>query len=195
MCKRIVEISTFVKKEKRTMSIYFLVPARRKYEKYFEMNEIDIENSSNKMIPRYKRILEIWDTCLRERLSDDEAGARFSVEVGELYHAIKQRDFICKVGRIAYLGGMNMLAEFWGDYYVEIDFEEVLKLPEIQQKHPEFEKLQKPEVFNRVYPAHYQVFFGERPDEVIVPSDLIWSLGKWIREPVDTDKYEWVRGW
>lgn len=177
------------------MSIYLLMPARLKYEKYFEFNGIDINNSSDEMVPRYKRLLDIWNACERERLSEDEARDRFSLEIGELYHAIKRRDFVCKVGRIAYIGGLKMIAEFWGDYYKEIDFDEVLRIPEVQKRHPELENLRKPEVFHTVYPAHYHVYFGKQPEQVDVSSDFIWHFGKRIWKEIDVDNYDWIRGW
>lgn len=175
------------------MSIYLLMPARLKYEKYFKLNEIDIENSADEMIPRYKRVLEIGEMC--KKISEDEARDRFSLEVGELFHAIKLRDFVCKVGRIAYIGDLKMIAEFWGDYYVEINFDEVLQLPEVQKKYPELSKLRNPEIFKQAYPAHYHVFFGEQPEIVDVTSDFIWHYGKRIKEQVNVENYQWVRGW
>lgn len=177
------------------MSIDLLMPARVKYEKYFNLNNIDINNSSDEMVPRYERLLEIWDIYEGKMLSEDEARDRFDVEVGELYHAIKRRDFVCKVGRIAYLGDLKMIAEFWGDYYTEIDFEKILQLPEVQEKHPELEKLRNTEVFQKVYPAHYHVFFGEQENIVDVSSDFIWHYGNRITGKINKEQYKWIEGW
>lgn len=166
-----------------------------KYETYFDFNEIDKADTSNGMVQKYQRLQEIYDECLRKNLSDEEAHQLFGQEVEDLSYAIKCKEFVCKVSRVAYLGGMKIIAEFWGDYYTEIDFEDVLLLPEVRESYPELEKLRNPEVFHKVYPAQYHVFFGERPERVDVSSDFIWHFGKQIKGTFHEENYDWVRGW
>ena len=162
-----------------------------KYENYFLFDGITLEDTANEMVQIYIRLREIYEECLKKKLSDDEIYQEFGDEVEELRYAIKCKEFVCKVSKVAFLDGMKMIAQFWGDYYAEIDFDEVLQLPEVQKNHPDYERLRDPEFFHQVFAWEYHVFFGKYPDRCDVTSHFIWHYGKRIH--VDENEYEWIQ--
>lgn len=175
--------------------LHLIIYICTKYENYFLFDGIESKDTSNVMVQKYMRLREIYEECLQKKLSDEEANSLYGEEVEELRYAIKRKEFVCKVSKVAFLDGMKMIAQFWGDYYTEIDFEEVLQIPEVHEQYPELINLRKPEVFHAVYPEQYHVFFGKHPDLVDVSSDFMWHFGKRIRQEIDVDNYDWIRGW
>lgn len=170
--------------------LHLIIYICTKYENYFLFDGIEPKDTTNVMVQKYMRLRKIYEECLQKKLSDEEAKSLYGEEVEEFRYAIKRKEFVCKVSKVAFLDGMKMIACFWGDYYTEIDFEEVLQLPEVQEQYSELINLRKPEVFHAVYPEQYHVFFGEHPDWVDVSSDFIWYYGKRIQ--VDESEYEWI---
>lgn len=176
------------------MFIQYILYACVKYEKYFIFNNMEPNDMSHEMVRNYHRLKEILTECRKKDISDEEANKLFGVAVEKIYHAIQCQEFVCKVSKVAYLGDMKILAQFWGDYYAELDFDKVLQLPEVQERHPEYEKLREPEVFHQIYPAEYHVFFGMRPERIDVTSGFIWHFGKQIKHQINESDYEWIKG-
>lgn len=176
------------------MFIYYLLYACAKYENYFRFNGMDIQDASQVMAQNYNRLREILKECRQKELSDEEMNTIFGTEVEKLYHAVQRKEFVCKVSKVAYLGDLKLLARFWGNYYVEIDFHDVLQRPEVQKNHPEYENLRNLDVFSCVLPDEYHVFFGKHPKRYDVSSDFIWHYGKEIKQQIDEDDYQWIKG-
>lgn len=77
-----------------------------------------------------------------------------------------------------------ILAEFWGKYYAKIDLEKYLyKFPQIKEE----------DVFHKVSPEEYNVFFGEKY-EVDVSSEFIWLCGENVTGKINPEEYEWIAG-
>lgn len=154
-----------------------------KYKTYFTRDEIDVNDTNHKMVRKYRRLEQIEKEINERNISDEEAWDMYEFEVMRIFNAIKNKQFVCKVKRISYLGGLKILAEFWGDYYVEIDFAEYM------YEYPDLQLLKREEIFKTAEPDQYHVWFGEH-GECDVPSDFIWHYGE--KKIINPDDYEWV---
>lgn len=151
---------------------------------YFMFRGITKYDSEDKIVQEYNRLLEIEKDIILKHLTEEQATELYELEVEKIHFRIKRRQFVCKVEKIAYLGGRVILAEFWGKYYAKIDLGKYLY---------KFPKIKEEDVFHKVSPEEYHVFFGEKY-EVDVSSEFIWLCGENVTGKINPEEYEWIVG-
>lgn len=167
--------------------LQLVIYIQAKYLQYFDMREIDYENTNDDiMVQKYRRLTEIAVDIMGKTITENEIRDKYYDEVNDLHFDIRRKEFICKVSRIAYINSTTILAEFLGDYYVEIDFSE------FWEEYPELQKLKDPSIFCKVHVWEYHVRFGPNR-EVDVTSPFIWNFGKRIKEYINPEDYEWMK--
>lgn len=119
---------------------------------YFEINKITEDDAKDEILQKFHRLEEIQQDILDKEWDSETAEAIYFEEVDRIFHAVKRREFVCKVDKIAFIDGYEIIAEFWGEYYAKIDFEKYM------DKFPELKNLKDPDVFYKVYPDQYHVF-------------------------------------
>ncbi len=114
--------------------ISMVLYAEMKCHNYFKINKIGEDNVEDEIVQKYRRLVEIRNDIIHNQMPDELVSDKYETEVMKIYHKIKCREFVCKVDKVAYLGRLTILAEFWGKYYAKIDFEKYMnQFPELQK--------------------------------------------------------------
>ena len=156
-----------------------------KYLIYFDGANIDKEDSSHEMVVKYKRLMQILSDVIKSRMSNEQVAIQYENEIMKLFHQIKNKEFVCKVSRVAFLEGYSILAEFWGGYYTKIDLEIYMR------ENTCMKMLYDKKIFESVHPQEYHVFFGPQ-FEVDISSDFIWHCGENVTGKINPKEYEWI---
>lgn len=155
------------------------------YQQYIRTNAPARDDKYTKRVACCQRLKEIREDLCVSELPQLQRDKRHEEEIRRYHRNLKQRGFVCKIKRIAVVGDLMILAEFYGEYYRVIRFERYM------DQFPDLQILRDADIFQKIHPDEYHVFFGGRFENGVSAS-FIWHYGDPIGDKIKPDKVEWM---
>lgn len=122
------------------------------YQQYIRANAPARDDKYTKRVACCQRLKEIREDLCVSELPQLQKNNSYEEEIRHYHRNLKQRGFVCKIKRIAVVGELIILAEFYGEYYRVIRFERYM------DQFPDLQILRDADIFQKIHPDEYHVF-------------------------------------